>query len=209
MLNFLKTINGEFSKGSGTKDQSSQTQKHGKNKLDSNSPLENKKKSTGFPFCRGHPWLPWGSWTWPVSFRPSEVGSKDLREIWFLQTDSLKLSLWWRLPVSFVNQPSSAGDRRWAMQVWLTFDVWGIWLKGCGFRCGMGPVKCSEEDDATQFLGSRTPFLQQCCSVRYSAPNVWDDFLLKFLGLILKIPRNFCESFTWAFVASLDFLNPA
>ena len=79
----------------------------------------------------------------------------------------------------------------------------------CHFCCGMGPVKCSEEDDATQFLGSRTPLLQQCCSVRYSAPNVWDDFLLKFLGLLLKIPRNFCESFTWAFVASLDFLNPA
>ena len=62
------------------------------------------------------------------------------------------------------------------------------------FCCGMGPVKCIEEDDATQFLVSRTPLLQQCCSVNMQLRTfLRDEFLVKFSDLRLKIPGNFCE----------------
>ena len=94
-----------------------------KTSWDSNSTLEIKKIHR-VPFCRGHPWLPWGSWTWPVSFRPSEVGLQRVeRNLIFANR------FHWNFPSCGDFRCLLWIDRRWTMQVWLTFDVWGIWLK--------------------------------------------------------------------------------
>ena len=216
MLNFLKTINGEFSEGSGTKDQSSQTQKHGKNKLDSNSPLEIKKNPQGSLSAEATHGSLEDLGRGRYRFALLRWGSRELREIWFLPTDSLKLSLLWRLPVSFVNQPSSAGDRRWTMQVWLTVDVWGIWLKGCGFRfrmifCDVTSAVAWAQWSAVRktmqrnFWGVGHLFSSNVVPLDIRLPTfLRDDFLVKFLGLLLKdttkLLRNIylgVRCFTW------------